>query len=97
MPEEPSTPHTPVLPAGARIYRIRVEGHPSPRLTVRLTDRLGPMAVRHHADGTTTLTGPVADQAALYGLLRRIRDLSLPLLAVVRVSAADDDVDRTQP
>ena len=97
MTDEPSTPRTPLRPAGARIYRIRLEGHLSPRVTDRLTDSLGPIDVRHETDGTTTLTGPVADQAALHGLLRRIRDLSLSLLAVVRVAARDDGVYRTKP
>jgi hypothetical protein len=49
------------------------------------------MTLRTHADGTTVLHGPVADQAALHGLLQRLRDLGLPLLSVDRV-----DLDQPQ-
>jgi hypothetical protein len=40
------------------------------------------MSFTHASDGTTILSGPVVDQAALYGLLRKVRDLGLPLIAV---------------
>ena len=43
------------------------------------------LSFTHASDGTTILTGPVVDQAALYGLLRKVRDLGLPLLSVVQV------------
>jgi hypothetical protein len=43
------------------------------------------MSFTHASDGTTILSGPVVDQAALYGLLRKVRDLGLPLLSVVQV------------
>jgi hypothetical protein len=63
-------------------YRIKVQG----RLGERWSDWFGGMAisVENGDDGTTvtTLTGTVADQVALYGLLSRIRDLGLPLLLV---------------
>jgi hypothetical protein len=84
MPHDPR-PHAEV-PA-APTYRIRLHGHLGPRLI----DRFGGFSVRHEPDGTTTLTGQVADQAALHGLLRRIRDLSLPLLGVTRVAADPDE------
>jgi hypothetical protein len=44
-----------------------------------------------HRDGTTVISGPVADQAELHGLLARIRDLGVPLLSV-RATGADDEV-----
>ena len=44
------------------------------------------MAVTWDDDGDTALTGPVADQAALHGLLRRVRDLGVPLISVVRLA-----------
>lgn len=64
--------------AVADVYRIRVRGH----LDDRWSDWLAGLGVQRHDDGTTDLTGPVADQAALHGVLARIRDLGLPLLGM---------------
>ena len=63
------------------IYCIRVKGHLDPHWT----DWFDGLAIIHQDDGATLLTGPVVDQAALYGLLLKIRDLNLPLLAVTRL------------
>ncbi len=60
------------------IYRIRVSGH----LDDRWSGYLGGFSVQRHDDGTTVLVGTVVDQAALHGLLTRIRDLGLPLLSL---------------
>ena len=65
-------------------YRIRVKGH----LNERWSDWLGGMAIQLQEDGTTVLAGPVVDQAALHGVIIRIRDLGLPLLSVRRVVEA---------
>ena len=62
----------------SEFYRIRVGGH----LDDRWSDRLGGLAVQRQEDGTTLLVGPVVDQAALHGVIIRIRDLGLPLLSV---------------
>ena len=59
-------------------YEIRLKGH----LDARWADQFECMSFTHTSDGTTILSGPVVDQAALYGLLRKVRDLGLPLLAV---------------
>jgi hypothetical protein len=61
-----------------RAYNVRVKGH----LDRCWSDWLGGLTVTHHADGTTVLAGTVADQAALYGILARIRDLGLTLISV---------------
>jgi hypothetical protein len=76
------------------LYEIRLKGH----LDVRWADQFERMSFTHTSDGTTILSGPVVDQAALYGLLRKVRDLGLPLLAVTLVdpkqaSGADGNVD----
>jgi hypothetical protein len=59
-------------------YEIRLKGH----LDTRWADQFEHMSFTHARDGTTILAGPVVDQAALYGLLRKVRDLGLPLLSV---------------
>ncbi len=48
-------------------------------------------------NGDTLLTGPVADQAALHGLLRKVRDLGLPLLSVMRLEPGQADASAGQP
>ena len=67
-------------------YRIRVRGH----LENRWSDWLGGLAIHLQEDGTSVLAGPVVDQAALHGVIVRIRDLGLPLLSVRRVVEAYD-------
>ena len=59
-------------------YRIRVRGH----LDGRWSDWLGELAIHLQEDGTTMLVGALVDQAALHGVIARIRDLGLPLLSV---------------
>jgi hypothetical protein len=75
-------------------YEIRLKGH----LDVRWTDWFEGLTFTYASDGTTTLAGPLVDQAALYGLLRKVRDLGLPLIAVNLVdpkqaNRPDGDVD----
>jgi hypothetical protein len=62
------------------IYEVRVQGH----LQDHWSEWLGGLAVQRLADGTTVLVGPVVDQAALHGVIGRIRDLGVPLLSVRR-------------
>jgi hypothetical protein len=62
-------------------YEIRLKGH----LDNRWADRFEGLSFTHESDGTTILAGPVVDQAALYGLLRKVRDLGLPLVSVMHV------------
>ena len=72
-------------PAG---YRIHIRGHLDP-LWSGWFDGL---AIAQQGDGTTTLTGQVVDQAALFGLLARLRDLGATLLAI-EPCAGDDPLD----
>jgi hypothetical protein len=59
-------------------YEIRLEG----RLDARWATWFDNLSLTNGSDGTTVLYGPVADQAALHGLLQKVRDLGLPLLTV---------------
>lgn len=59
-------------------YQIRIKGH----LDREWTDWFGGLAITLDNSGNTLLTGPVLDQAALYGLLRKVRDMGLPLISV---------------
>ena len=68
-------------------YEIRIQG----RLDHRWSTWLDDLDLSHTADGTTVLRGPVADQAALHGLLHRLGDLGLPLLSVTRTDARGPD------
>lgn len=68
----------------AMVYEIRIKGH----LDCRWTEWFGGLIVTPLENGETLLTGPVADQAALYGLLRKVRDLGMPLLSVIGVEAS---------
>ena len=65
----------------SEMHEIRVQG----RLDDRWADWLEGLALARENDGTTTLTGPLADQAALHGVLNTIRDLNLPIVSVRRV------------
>jgi hypothetical protein len=62
-------------------YEIRLKGH----LDARWANRFEGLSLSYGSDGTTVLSGPVVDQAALHGVLRKVRDLGLPLLSVIEV------------
>jgi hypothetical protein len=62
-------------------YEVRIKGH----LDDRWAERFEGLSFSHEADGTTILSGPVVDQAALHGLLRKVRDLGLLLISVIQV------------
>lgn len=68
----------PVWPA---VYEIRVEGH----LGHAWTSDFAGLSITLEDSGETLLTGPVVDQAELYGLLRRVRDIGVPLVSVNRL------------
>jgi hypothetical protein len=72
-------------------YQIRVRGH----LSDKRAEWFDGLTIENQPDGEALITGPVADQAALHGLLIRIRDLGLPLLSVVCVEPRKDTPDDT--
>jgi hypothetical protein len=72
-------------PDHPRRYEIRLRGH----LDSRWAARFDGMILTASSDGTTVIEGPVVDQAALYGLLRTLHDVGLPLMSVNQV-----DTDR---
>jgi hypothetical protein len=74
-------------------YEIRLKGH----LDARWATSFDGLSLTLNSDGTTLLAGPVVDQAALYGLLRKVRDLALPLLSVMEVEPNQADVPDVQP
>lgn len=65
------------------IYQIRIEGHLNPLWEVEFAG----LTITPEDNGETWLTGSVVDQAALHGLLRKIRDLGLPLVSVTRLNS----------
>lgn len=71
--------------AGPACYALRLDGH----LDDRWSAWFGGLTLTQDADGTTSLTGPVADQAELHGLLAKVRDLGVTLISVALVVPED--------
>ena len=67
------------------VYQIRVKGH----LDSSWSDWFDGLTISPETDGETLLSGPVIDQAALHGLLKKVRDLGLPLLLVKQLKTGD--------
>lgn len=78
---EPSTTAPPVGHSGTSDYEIRVRGHLGPHLAAWFDG----LELDAQDDGVTVIRGPVVDQAALHGLLHRLRDLGIPLLSLTEV------------
>ena len=74
-------------------YEIRLKGHLQPRWTSWFDG----MTVSNQDDGTTVLRGLVVDQSALHGLLHKVRDIGLPLVSVVRVTADESPASPDDP
>jgi len=70
------------------VYQIRLRGH----LDDQWTDWFGGLTITLEENGDTLLTGPVIDQAALFGLLKKVRDLGLPLVSIDCVEPDQPDV-----
>ena len=69
------------------IYQIRIKGH----LGHQWTDWFEGLTITLEEDGDTLLTGPVVDQAALHGLLKKVRDLGMPLVSVSPVETSGSE------
>ena len=68
-------------PGQPLVYQIRIKGH----LGREWTDWFGGLTLTLEDNGETLLTGPVIDQAALHGVLKKVRDVGMPLLSVIEV------------
>ena len=68
----------------SQVYQIRIKGH----LDSQWTDWFEGMVITLEDNGDTLLSGPVIDQAALHGLLKKVRDLGMPLISVNRVMSS---------
>ena len=69
------------------IYQIRLQGH----LGRQWTAWFEGMSITLEDNGETLITGPVADQSALHGLLKKVRDLGMPLLSVISIKSDQTD------
>jgi hypothetical protein len=69
------------------LYEIRIQGH----LDRRWAEWFGSLTITLEEDGVTLLAGQVIDQAMLHGLLRKVRDLGMPLLSVNRLKPGQAD------
>ena len=73
-------------------YEIRLTGH----LDAHWADWFDGLAVSRETDGTTVISGRIADQAALHGVIQRVRDLGLPLVSVMRVEGTQPLITGTE-
>ncbi len=78
-------------PSQPSIYQIRLKGH----LSAEWAEWFEGLAITLEEDGNTLLTGPLVDQAALHGLLKKIRDLGMPLLSVCPVEPDGGEAHET--
>ena len=75
--------HFEAPPGQPVVYQVRIKGH----LDGQWQDWFGGLAITLEDNGETLFTGPLIDQAALHGLLRKVRDLGMPLVSVIPVTA----------
>ena len=74
------------------VYQIRVKGH----LGRHWADWFEDMTIMLEANGDSLLTGPVVDQAALHGVLTKVRDLGLPLVSVIEIESEQAEMTEGQ-
>lgn len=75
------------------VYQFRIKGH----LRHQWMDWFEGLAITLEEDGDTLLTGTVIDQAALHGLLKKVRDLGMPLISVNSVEPGRQDISEIKP
>ena len=75
------------------VYQIWIKGH----LGRQRMDWFEGLTITLEEDGNTLLTGPVVDQAALHGILKKVRDLAMPLLSVSSVGPGPQDTSEVKP
>jgi hypothetical protein len=88
MPNKPNPTSEPERPV---VYQVRIKGH----LGGQWQDWFGGLTITLDDNGETLFTGPVVDQAALHGLLKKVRDLGMPLVSVIPVSTSPSDAPAT--
>jgi hypothetical protein len=86
MRDQKTNPSQPV------VYQIRIKGH----LGSQWTDWFDGLTITLEDDGNTLLSGAVTDQAALHGLLKKVRDLGMPLISVNRVQVIETHLSRSK-
>ncbi len=74
-------------------YEIRIKGH----LDDRWADSFAGLTITREESGETLLSGQVVDQAALHGLLRKVRDLGMPLVSINRIESSQTDESDSKP
>jgi hypothetical protein len=82
-----STFNSEIDPSQPMVYQIRIKGH----LGRQWTDWFEGLTITLEDNGETLLTGSVVDQAALHGVLKKVRDLAMPLISVMRVKPGHAD------
>jgi hypothetical protein len=76
-------------PRGPKVYQIKIKGH----LGNQWSDWFDGLTITLDKEGNTLLTGPVIDDAALHGLLKKVRDLGMPLISFNQIESGQDDPD----
>ena len=80
-------PNSESYPKQPRIYQIKIEGH----LGSHWSEWLENLTITRDEDGNTLLTGPAVDDAALHGILKKVRDLGLPLISFNQMESGWED------